>query len=70
MLLVHYTSRGQLERAVGEKLKFWDNPSRGDDDYSPNGKLEVSNGPGRLNFQATVYMRDGLIDRVEFPTAI
>jgi len=64
MLLVHYTTRSQLERAVGEPLKFFDT-GKDDIPYSPSGEFRVYNGLGRLSFTAKVTMREGLIEKVE-----
>lgn len=65
MLLVHYQTVGQLQQALGHTLKFWDDPKREDDNYSPDGEFIVCNLPGRYFFKARVVMRGGLIQSVE-----
>jgi hypothetical protein len=66
MMLVLYNTRAELERAVGGELKFYDDPSRTDDDWRPDGVLEVHSLPGRFQFTAKVTMKGGLVESVDF----
>lgn len=66
MLLVLYNTRAELEKAVGGELKFYDDPKRTDDDWAPDGVLEVHSLPGRFQFKARVTMKGGLVDAVDF----
>lgn len=66
MLLVLYNTKSELLAAVGGELKFYDDPKRTDDDWKPDGVLEVHSLPGRFQFKATVTMERGLVKSVDF----
>jgi hypothetical protein len=66
MMLVLYNTRAELERAVGGELKYYDDPRTPDDDWTPDGEIQVHSLPGRFAFTAKVTMKGGLVESVDF----
>ena len=67
MMLVHYKSKKELKKSIGEPLKYTETSLFGDE-YRENGSFVVARRPhlqgGGREFFAEVTMQDGLIKSV------